>query len=68
MSLFVSGFLPTDSATFDPIIPSPIPIPKKANPNIVPIAVIVDDNIDSIGILLILYCIMIYESLKKYNF
>ena len=34
----VSGFLPTASATRDAIIPTPIPSPKKASPNIIPIA------------------------------
>lgn len=47
-SFFVSGFLPTDSATLLPKIPIPIPIPKNANPNIVPMALIVADNILSI--------------------
>ena len=35
----VSGFLPIASATFEPKIPIPIPIPKNAKPNIKPIAV-----------------------------
>ncbi len=37
-TLFASGFLPTASATRDDSIPIPIPRPKKAKPNIIPIA------------------------------
>ena len=59
ISFLVSGFLPTASATFEPNIPSPIPIPRKANPSIVPIADIVDDKIVSI-ITLSLIIVFIY--------
>ena len=38
-TFLVSGFLPTASATREAIIPIPIPSPKKARPNIVPILV-----------------------------
>ena len=37
ISLLVSGFLPTASATLEPSIPIPIPNPKNVSPIISPI-------------------------------
>ena len=44
-SFFVSGFLPTASATLPPSNPIPKPNPKKASPTITPIAIADADKI-----------------------
>ena len=48
-SFFVSGFLPTASATLPPNKPIPRPSPRKASPTIIPIASAVADKILSIN-------------------
>ena len=53
ISFLVSGLRPTASATLEPSIPNPIPIPRNAMPSIIPIAVMVVDKMFSISNLLL---------------